>query len=462
MSYRFMSGVASISRAFVVSMVLVAPLQAAELPALLDQARQLMTDNQAAEAVSLLSAEELAFGGDTEFDYWLGLASIRAGQPARAVFPLERVLAQEPNHAGARMELASAYIQLGQKDAARRELEKLESMDPPEAAAERIAAMNKAVDRQERAEQRKDRVIYITAELGEDDNVGTWPDTRIDILPGSPTIEPIDSSFKAVQAGYWQRFAVNGTNALALSLNGLKRVNNDDNDVDEDGDGLPDDGDARADQFDQDYLSARVEWIHDFDGRHALATGIDVAGMDLDDERYYRFRGIYTEWRNSISQTRNYRVRLGARRIDFEEDQYDYTQSQLLTGVVYVLADRWRLGVDVNLDYEAANRDRPGGDASVYGLRTNLAHQLAARHRLTLTGYLNKADYKRPYEAFTAFNVAPEDRDDTRFGGGLVYEYFMTDALHLRGRVEYRDQSSSLDAYDFDQTIGSLALSYYL
>jgi hypothetical protein len=379
------------------------------------------------------------------------------------------VLAEDPNHAGARMELASAYVALGQKESARRELAALEQLDPPENAANRIAELNKAVDRQEQAEQRKDRVIYITGEIGDDDNVGTWPDTRIDILPGSPTIEPIDSTFRSLQAGIWQRFSINSTNSLALSLNGLKRTNSDDDDVDANGDGLPDDGDGRADQFDQDYLSARAEWVHDLDGRHAIAAGVDVAGMDLDGERYYRFYGGYTEWRNRISDKRSYRARLGVRSIDFEEDansntdiSYDYTQTQLLAGVTYLLSSRWRLNVDANLDYEAGKRNRPGGDASVYGLRGSLARQLAAKHRLTLTSYYSMADYKRAYEPFTAFNFAAEERDDTRFGGGLIYEYFPTNSLQLRGRVEYRDQSSSLDAYDFDQTIGSLALSYYL
>lgn len=420
-------------------------VHAAELDDVLASAQSQLANGQAEAALATLTAQELQFAGNSEFDYWLGLASVRAGKPAQGIFALERVLAEDPNHAGARLELASAYVQLGQREAASRELAQLELLDPPPAAAERIRELNKAVDRQEQAQERQTRIIYLTLEGGHDDNVGTWPDTRFDILPGSPTISPVDSAYQAIQGGIWQRFGLTSTQKLDVSLNGSTRANSQDD----------------AEQFDQDYLSARAEWSRDLDGRHQLALGADLAGMNLDGEEYYRFYGVYGEWRNRLSNTRNYRTRLSVREVDFELDLYDYTQSQLLAGMTWIVGGNLRVNVDANVDYEAAANQRPGGDAVVAGLRAALMRPIGAYQRAGLTAAWHRAEYRKAYDPFTAFNASEEDRSDNRSSIALTWDWLPTPSVQLRARAEHRDQSSSLDTYEFDQTLGSLALSYY-
>jgi tetratricopeptide (TPR) repeat protein len=412
---------------------------------LITEAQQRVEASDMAGAYQLLSDRRFEFAGNKEFDYWLGLLAVRNGKPAEAIFPLERVLAADANHAGARLELASAYVALGQRESARRELARLEKLDPPEAAEKRIAELNDAVGRQEQTQARNNRVIFVGLEAGHDDNVGTWPEGRINFGFFSLPFEPVNSAYLAYQGGIWQRFDMNATQSVALSLNGAFR----DNDQED------------AEQFDQDILSGKAEWVNDLDGRHAVAVGVDAGGMDLDGEKYYRLYGSYAEWRNQVSSTRKYYARLGVHRVDFDLDEYDYQQSRLQTGVTYLLSNRWRLTADISADYEAAKNDRPGGDATVYGISSSLAYQLTSRQRVGGSGFLAYADYRRDVPAGRAFNVLPESRSDNRAGAGLFWEMYPSNSVQVRARVDYREQDSSLDIYEYDQTSGALAVSYY-
>ena len=89
----------------------------------LEKALGLIAGGNAQQAYELLAAEEEANAGDPNFDYLLGLAALDSGQPGRAVFALERVLAVDPTHARARAEIARAYFQLGELETSRQEFE---------------------------------------------------------------------------------------------------------------------------------------------------------------------------------------------------------------------------------------------------------------------------------------------------------------------------------------------------
>jgi len=66
---------------------------------LTEAAKRLLSERRAKEAYELLLPQERARAGDLEFDYLLGIAANDAGEHERAVFALERVLAQQPaNH----------------------------------------------------------------------------------------------------------------------------------------------------------------------------------------------------------------------------------------------------------------------------------------------------------------------------------------------------------------------------
>ena len=79
---------------------------------LLKNSQTLINHGKSAQAYALLKPLEFNYAGDEHFDYLLGIAALDSGRPDMATFALERVLAVNPNHLAARLEMARAYFQL--------------------------------------------------------------------------------------------------------------------------------------------------------------------------------------------------------------------------------------------------------------------------------------------------------------------------------------------------------------
>jgi tetratricopeptide (TPR) repeat protein len=100
----------------------------------LEMARKLIVEGKPAEAYMLLEPFEFEQAGNTKFDYLLGLAALNSGQAAKASLILERVLAVDPLHAAARVDLGRAYYLLGDTEHARAEFTHALALSPPPSA----------------------------------------------------------------------------------------------------------------------------------------------------------------------------------------------------------------------------------------------------------------------------------------------------------------------------------------
>lgn len=136
----------------------------------LAQAQILLNGGRAAEAYALLAPHEEAQAGDTRFDYVLGVAALDSGKPDKATLAFERVLAVEPNFAGARLDMARAYFQLGDLSRAKAEFETVLQQSPPEAARLTIQRYLEAIAQREKAKQTV-ATGYVELTLGHDSNV---------------------------------------------------------------------------------------------------------------------------------------------------------------------------------------------------------------------------------------------------------------------------------------------------
>lgn len=123
--------ISSLVRAGIVSLsFLTFGVQAAN-PQLLQEAQTLLSEGKSLQAFDLLSPFEIEYAGEIEFDYLLGLALLDSGEPGQAVFAFQRVLAVDPNFAGARIELARAYFDMSQFSLSRAEFITLQAQSPP-------------------------------------------------------------------------------------------------------------------------------------------------------------------------------------------------------------------------------------------------------------------------------------------------------------------------------------------
>lgn len=133
-------------------------------------AEALMKAGRPADAYNLLTPLEFDRSGEVRFDYLIGIAALDSGKPDKATLAFERVLAVDPNFAGARLDMARAYFQLGDLPRAKTEFETVAKQNPPEAARATIQKYLDAIAAQQASKQTRFSA-YIEGGLGHDSNV---------------------------------------------------------------------------------------------------------------------------------------------------------------------------------------------------------------------------------------------------------------------------------------------------
>lgn len=112
----------------------------------LELARKLIVEGKPAKAYALLEPYEFEQAGNTKFDYLLGLAALNSGQAGKASLIFERVLAVDPLHAAARVDLGRAYYLLGDSEHARAEFTRAQALNPPPPALATIRQYLRAIE----------------------------------------------------------------------------------------------------------------------------------------------------------------------------------------------------------------------------------------------------------------------------------------------------------------------------
>ena len=178
---------------------------------LIDQARTLLRQGKAAEALELLepAADRL---NDAESSYLLGIAALDSGQAGLAVISFERALAYNPNFTPARAELARALAATGDTDQARLELAALANADvPPEVRTKLRQLELYLAEIADKARSRTSGISgYLEAEAGYDSNVNTGINNRsvgIPLFGGAvatlhPVFEKHASAFAGLAGGF--------------------------------------------------------------------------------------------------------------------------------------------------------------------------------------------------------------------------------------------------------------------
>lgn len=139
---------------------------AAELD--LGKANALLKAGKAMEGYALLAPHEYEMAGNVDYDYLLGIAALDSGKPDKATLAFERVLAVNPNFAGARLDMARAYFALADHERAKTEFGTVLGQNPPPQARATIEKYLTAIEQQ----GKKTQVTgYLEGSAGYDDNV---------------------------------------------------------------------------------------------------------------------------------------------------------------------------------------------------------------------------------------------------------------------------------------------------
>lgn len=109
----------------------------------LRRAQQLLANGNSKQAYMDLIAAQDQLADNVEFNYLLGVAALDSGKVDEAIISFERVLAANPNNAGAKLDLARAYFAVGSFDLAESSFRELAASNPP---AETRASIDRYLD----------------------------------------------------------------------------------------------------------------------------------------------------------------------------------------------------------------------------------------------------------------------------------------------------------------------------
>ena len=421
---------------------LATPISSHADTALLEQAGRQIQAGQHEQAYALLEGQTEQQAGNPDYDYLLGIAALRSGKPDRAMFALERVVRTQPGHAAARMELVSAYLQLGMNHQAQAELAILETQQPPDSAR---VAMDRYQDiLRPRLSGTPDPVRMLALSAGYDSNVGSYPDMGLDLGGLQLSIEPVDSAYALVRGTLWQPMELSKDRRLDLTLHGQYRQHEDED----------------AEQFDLGLIHLAALYNITLNPHSQLGIGVQANKLWLDQDDFRDHLGVTARWEQRLGA--DLRGDLGLEFLDyqFEQERNDYQQINLHGRVHKTINPRLRLTGLLGAEVEDANKDRLGGDATRWRLQGDINWQLTPRNLAAVTLAWSDTRYQDSYLANSLHNTSSSDkkRSDQITEVSARWRHLPARFWEINTEFSYRDQQSSVRFYELDRWTAQITL----
>ena len=414
-------------------------------PELLAQATSLLNEGKAAQAYELLAAREAELAGDLDYDYLLGVAALDAARPDMATLAFERVLAVNPRHAGARLDLGRAWFAMGDLDRAETELRAVQGVNPPAEARKAVEQYLAAIERK-RSEARTQWNGYLEAAIGYDTNVNNSTDQStifapifgVDLQLSATNVESDDGYLSLAGGGAVTHTLRDGLKLYA-GADLMQRSHFDEND------------------FDTGSLSGRAG-LEFGEGEDVVRVGVNAGRYYQDGDVNRDAVGVSADWRHTIDA-----ANLLALSAQFQEIRYD--DAALVTNNVDqgVIGASWlhvlggsdgKTVLFANL-YAGEENDTDGradGDKDLLGGRLGVQHA----YRDDLTGFaslgLQDGDYDRRNAIF--LTTREDEMTDLRLG----FNWTFAPQWSLRGQLAYINNESNIQIYEYDRTEVSLAV----
>lgn len=407
---------------------------------------RMIREGRPAEAYSILAQQENGLAGREDFDYLLGLAALESGRPDQATLVLERVLAVNPYHAAARLDMARAYFALGDDESAKAEFDKVALQSPPAAAQVIIDRYRKAM------EARRHRGWFNVTGYAE---IGAGRDTNVNNSTASSTLYvPLVGLALELSPSSMRRadnYLTMGAGAeVSTRLSPSWSVSG----------GL----DARR----RDYANASGLDFQSIDYRgatqyaweaNAISGVIARNDYDLDGAHFRKVQSMAVEWRRAIEGVGEVAAFLQDYRIRYTQSAATINSSNLaLYGVNLSRAlqaqQKTFLLAGVYSGQESATDGRPDGNRSLLGGRLGL--QRAVRDGLDwfASTSLQKSVYSQFNPIFLAY------RRDWQYDLSLGMIWRAGQNWTIRPQITHTRNDSTLTLNDYSRTDLSVNLRW--
>ena len=391
-------------------------------------------------AYQLLVAQLDVLGGDPEYDYALGTTALDAGYYSQAAFALQRVVYARPAFAGARLDLARAHIALGDYNAARIELDRVEAAEPPPRVAQAVRVLREQIDNTAVAERGLGLTGRVAIVAGFDSNANAATSDSQIILGGIP-ITLSDQSREIDSAVYGGDASVNYARrltdvaTLTTSLGLTHRQYPEAEFVD---------STTAFGQFGQTYL-----W-------DAWIANVGVAGAYtlLDDS--YNNRSV----RSDLGLARQFglsrvglSLRVGLVRYADEVAVQDVNQRLGALSFTRALGGQALWSISGLAGKDTANQAGSPYGRSLVGARSRLLLAPTAQLETSLNlGYV-ESEFDGPFLGV--------QRDDEQLSAGLIvtFKRLLWDSINLGASARYVNNESTAALFEYERSIIGLNLA---
>ena len=414
--------------------------------AVLRQAEALVRSGQAEQAWRLLAPLERRHAGRSDFDYLLGVAALESGRPNRATFVLERVIAANPGHLAARLEMARAYFELRDFERAEREFTFILGAAPSaeiRALGQIYLARIREVVQPASAGSFSG---YAELALGRDTNVAAAASQSSVFIPGlgtefvpDPMLQRRPDDFVALGAGLEYSHAPSADLGVLAGVELRQRWY------------------SELDPFDSRSADLQAGLVHRLDERNRMQYSARYNYYELDNSPYRETPSLGAQWTRRASLRTRFALGAEAHRIRYATEATKASSSNLIAGsagVTHVLhpATLTTVGGLLYFGYDRAVAGRPDGDRRILGASLGLQRRLLERAEGYLRFSLADSDYRTPNPDFGM------TRRDRQLDAALGVDWEFARGWLLRPQIARTSNRSNVPLNEYDRTETSLTL----
>lgn len=384
--------------------------------------------------------------GNTEFDFYFGIAAIDSGHSAEGVLALERYVLNAPGDTRARLELGRGYFIEGDDARARDEFSAVLALNPPASVKTTIQRYLEAL-REREGRYKTIASVYLEAGMGYDDNVNSGVANSEIVLPLFGQVQVVDAGVR--RGDIFSHLAVGGQIARAIapgvSLFGAVQA------------------DERIHQsegaFDLSSIGASggVSWRKN---ENLWRGSLFTSSLSVDNAHYRDIGGASAEWHRRLDELRSFNLFGQYAFLSYSgfNRVRDSSFRAVGGGFRQVIATLWQpvFTLSGNLGSEGNHENREDLSRHIYGLNLGLALMPAPKWNAAAT-----LTYQRSfYDACDPFlNVARKDG----YGAlNLSATYFIQQHFSVRAEISVVKNSSNLELYQYTRNSAALKLRYDL
>ena len=413
----------------------------------LSVAKHLIEAGKPAEAYAALAPFEFEMAGNPDFDYLLAVSALDSGQPEKAILIFDRVLAVNPQFAGARMDLARAYFMLQSDTNAREQFETVLSENPPELVKKTAQQFIQAIDDRSKVKPNA-WTAYAEVGFGYDSNVNASTNQGQIAVPAlgnivfnlSPNNIETSSEYLSLAGGGEFTHTVNPKLKLFVGADVRKRNN------------------PEASAFHNGTIAGHVGLRYG-ENENNVTVSLQRSRFYLGGDPNRDTTGVSGQWQYTINPRYQFSL-FGT----YNQNRYQSTVLQSEDINQEIIGAGWLYAFDpegktlgsasIYVGHESAVNQRVDGDKALRGARLAAQHNLV--NDVVLFGSLGvqNGEYQSENVAFL------KTREDWLYDASIGVNWKVSDQWSIRPQVSYSKNSSNIVIDDYNRTDASVIVRW--